>query len=85
VIAVLGYLAALLTTGAAVPQLIQTWRTHDVHGVSIAYWWTLSAGVTLWLIYGMYIGSGPLIAANGVSLLLDLTVLWLTFRYRVLP
>jgi uncharacterized protein with PQ loop repeat len=32
----------------------------------------------------MYIGSGPLIAANGVSLLLDLSVLWLTFRYRML-
>lgn len=82
-IAVLGYLAALLTTGAAVPQLVQTWRTHDVRGISIPYWWTLSAGVALWLIYGMYIGSGPLIAANAVSLLLDLTVLWLTFCYRV--
>jgi MtN3 and saliva related transmembrane protein len=84
VVAVLGYLAALLTTGAAVPQLVQTLRTRDCRGVSIPYWWTLSAGVALWLIYGMYIGSGPLIAANGVSLLLDLSVLWLTFRYRML-
>jgi MtN3 and saliva related transmembrane protein len=84
VIAVLGYLAALLTTGAALPQLVHTLRTRDVRGISIPYWWTLSAGVALWLVYGMYIGSGPLIAANGVSLVLDLTVLWLTFRHRVL-
>ncbi len=83
-IVVLGYLAAMLTTGAAIPQVVQTLRTRDVRGVSIPYWWTLSAGVALWLVYGLYIGSGPLIAANAVSLGLDLTVLWLTFRFRLL-
>ena len=77
-IVVLGYLAAMLTTGAAIPQVVQTLRTRDVRGVSIPYWWTLSAGVALWLVYG------PLIAANAVSLGLDLTVLWLTFRFRLL-
>ncbi len=82
-IVALGYLAAVLTSGAALPQVIHTLRSRDVRGISVPYWLTLSAGVALWLIYGLYIGSGPLIAANAVSLGLDLAVLWLTFRYRV--
>jgi MtN3 and saliva related transmembrane protein len=84
VIVVLGYLAALLTTGAAVPQVVQTWRSHEVRGISVPYWVILSSGVALWLVYGLSIGDGPLVAANAVSLALDLTVLWLTFRYRSL-
>lgn len=82
-ITLLGYLAACLTTGSAVPQLIRTLRTRNVSGISLSYWLTLAAGVALWLVYGIVIGSGPLIAANGVSLALDLTVLIFTVRYRL--
>jgi MtN3 and saliva related transmembrane protein len=83
VIAVIGYLAALLTSASALPQIIHTVRTRDVRGVSIPYWSTLSVGVALWLVYGFWVGSGPLIAANAVSLALDVAVLTLTLRYRL--
>jgi MtN3 and saliva related transmembrane protein len=77
-----GYIAAILTTVSAVPQLIHTFRTRDARGVSIPSWLTLSAGVALWLVYGIRCGSGPLIVGNAISLSLDLAVLTLALRIR---
>jgi len=77
----IGYLAALLTTISAGPQLAYILRTRDARGVSIPSWLTLSAGVTLWLVYGLRVGSGPLIVANAISVALDISivsaVLWI--------
>jgi MtN3 and saliva related transmembrane protein len=84
VIAVLGYVAAVFTTSSAIPQLVHTLRTREVAGVSIPSWATLSTGAALWLTYGIFIGSGPLIAANAVSLALDLAVLSAALRYRLM-
>ncbi len=81
-LAAIGYLAAALTASSALPQLVQTVRTRDVRGISLASWLTLAAGVALWLVYGAAIGSGPLIVANGVALALDLTIIVLAFRHR---
>ena len=40
-----------------------------------------SVGVFLWLLYGFYIGSKPVIASNGVTLLLSVSILILKLRY----
>jgi MtN3 and saliva related transmembrane protein len=39
-----------------------------------------SAGVALWLVYGLLIGAWPIILANVVTLGLTLTVLWHKLR-----
>jgi MtN3 and saliva related transmembrane protein len=77
-----GYIAAILTTVSAVPQLIHTLRTRDTRGISIPSWLTLSAGVALWLVYGIRCGSGPLILGNAISLSLDVAVLSLALSIR---
>jgi uncharacterized membrane protein len=41
-----------------------------------------SAGVVLWLAYGLLIGAWPIILANGVTLVLASTVLWHKLRER---
>ncbi len=82
-LAAIGYLAAALTASSALPQLLQTLRTRDVRGISIASWLTLATGVALWLVYGAAIGSGPLIVANAFALALDLAILVLAFRHRL--
>jgi MtN3 and saliva related transmembrane protein len=40
-----------------------------------------SFGVACWLVYGLGIGSGPVIAANAVTLALALAILTLKLRY----
>ena len=72
-----GYPAAFLTTIAFVPQAWQSWRTRDLSGISLPMYVLFTLGLALWLGYGLAIGSLPVIAANGVTLMLASVVLWL--------
>lgn len=71
----LGYPAAFLTTLAFVPQAWQSWRTRDLSGISLPMYLLFTAGVALWLCYGIAIGKLPLILANGITLALASVVL----------
>jgi MtN3 and saliva related transmembrane protein len=75
-----GYLAAVLTTVSFVPQVLRTLRTRDTRAISLGMYLLFSAGVALWLIYGLLIGAWPIILANVVTLGLTLTVLWHKLR-----
>lgn len=76
----IGYLAACLTTAAFVPQVWQVYRTRDTRAISQAMYLIFSLGVFFWLIYGWYLGSWPIVLANGVTLLLSLSILWMKFN-----
>ena len=73
----LGYPAAFFTTVAFVPQAWQSWRTRDLSGISLPMYTLFTLGVSLWLGYGLAIGSVPVVAANAVTLMLASVVLWL--------
>jgi MtN3 and saliva related transmembrane protein len=73
----LGYPAAFLTTIAFVPQAWKSWHTRDLSGISLPMYALFTLGVALWLGYGLVIGSLPVIAANGITLVLASVVLWL--------
>ena len=72
---ILGYMAAALTTGSFLPQAWLTLRTRDVSGISLAMYSAFTAGVALWLIYGVMLGKWPIVVANLVTLLLAGTIL----------
>jgi len=80
-VSALGALAALCTTGAYLPQLIRAWRTRSTRDVSLPMFLLLVTGIALWLVYGVLIGDGPLIAANGVSLCFTASILYLKLRH----
>jgi MtN3 and saliva related transmembrane protein len=71
----LGYLAAALTTVAFFPQVLKAFKTKSTKDMSLLMWLLLSVGVLCWLIYGIELGSGPIIVANGVTLVLASAVL----------
>ena len=77
----IGYGAALLTTAAFVPQTLKSWSTRDLSGISLAMYGLFTLGVGLWLVYGLFIGSWPVILANGITLALAGTVLFLKIRH----
>lgn len=66
----IGYTAATLTTAAFVPQAWLTYRSRDVRGVSLAMYSVFTAGIALWLAYGLMTRAWPIVAANAVTLLL---------------
>lgn len=77
----LGFVAAFCTTIAFVPQLVRVVRRRSAKDVSLPTFLLFSIGVFLWLIYGIDIGSRPVIASNGVTLVLSLSILILKLRY----
>jgi MtN3 and saliva related transmembrane protein len=66
----LGALAAALTTGSFLPQALLTLKTKDVSGISAGMYALFTAGVALWLVYGVMLGQWPIIVANAVTLVL---------------
>lgn len=73
----LGYCAAFLTTIAFLPQVIRSWKTRDLSGISLGMYSLFTSGVGLWLIYGLIIEKWPLILANAITFLLSLSILML--------
>ena len=71
----LGFAAAVLTTGSFVPQAWLTLRTRDVSGISLGMYSAFTAGVALWLVYGVMLGKWPIVLANAVTLVLATTIL----------
>jgi MtN3 and saliva related transmembrane protein len=78
----IGFLAATLTTLSFAPQLIKTWQTRSADDLSLGMLWAFVLGVFLWLVYGLAIGSTPLVAANAVTLTMAGAQLVMTLRFR---
>lgn len=77
---IIGYLAALLTTFSFLVQVIQSWRTRDLSGISVGMYSMFTLGVGLWLIYGIVIESWPLIVTNALTFLFALSILLMKLK-----
>ncbi|MDB5752299.1 MAG: hypothetical protein JWP65_2720 [Ramlibacter sp.] len=77
----LGYAAATLTTFSFVPQVWRTFHTRDVSGISLRMYSIFTAGVALWLAYGIVLEEMPMILANALSLVLACSVLVMRLRF----
>jgi MtN3 and saliva related transmembrane protein len=78
----LGFIAGALTTAAFVPQVVKSWRTRDLSGVSLRMYSLFTLGVALWLAYGIAVTSWPVIVCNAITLVLAGLVLALKLRHR---
>ena len=78
----IGFIAALLTTGAFVPQAWMTVRTRDTRSISLAMYIVFNIGIALWLAYGVLIDSRPMIWANVITLALAMTILTVKWQNR---
>jgi MtN3 and saliva related transmembrane protein len=76
-IEVVGTLAAVLTTTAFFPQAIKIIRTRETGGLSLSMYLMLVSGVAMWLVYGLLIGSRPLIVANVIVIVPQAAILTL--------
>ncbi|MFZ2753919.1 MAG: SemiSWEET transporter [Lysobacteraceae bacterium] len=76
-----GYLAAVMTTLAFVPQAIKTIRTRDTRSISLGMYVVFTAGIAMWLVYGIALDSMPMILANIVTFLLSATILGLKLKH----
>jgi MtN3 and saliva related transmembrane protein len=77
----IGFVAAFCTTVAFVPQLVRVLKLRSAREISLGTFLLFSTGVFLWLLYGIYSGSKPVIASNAATLGLSLSILYLKVRY----
>lgn len=77
----IGGMAAALTTTAFIPQAWQVWRTRHTKDLSLGMYLIFTCGVVMWLVYGVMLGSWPIIIANGLTSLLAGAVLVMKLRF----
>ena len=82
VVEIVGYISAVLTSAAYMPQAIKTIRSKKMEDISLNMYMLMFAGVSGWLIYGIFLGSLPMLLANSVSLSLIFIILVLKIRYK---
>lgn len=77
-----GYIAAVLTTLAFVPQALKTIRSRDTRGLSLGMYVVFTIGVGFWLAYGISLESWPMILSNIVTFGLSATILAMKLKYK---
>jgi len=77
----MGSIAATLTTTSFIPQVWQVWRTRHTKDISLGMYAIFTSGVAMWLLYGISLGSWPIIIANSITVCLAGAVLLMKLRF----
>ncbi|MFH1888550.1 MAG: SemiSWEET transporter [Candidatus Omnitrophota bacterium] len=79
---IIGLAAATLTMFSFIPQIVKVSKNKSARDVSLVTLLQLSLGVSLWIIYGVYLKDTIIIGANTITLLSLIVLLYLYFNYR---
>lgn len=79
----IGLIAAFLTTLSFVPQAVHIVRTGQTEGISLIMYAMFTAGIAVWLAYGILLGSLPIILSNVITLGLALIILTLKAKAMI--
>jgi len=77
----IGAAGATLTMLCWLPQAFKVIREKETRALSLPATRAFTAGVLLWLIYGIAIDDWPLIGSNGATLALMLPILAMKLRH----
>lgn len=73
--------AALCSMTSFIPQITKIWRERDASSVSLRMYMVTVTGFSLWIGYGVMIGSWPVIGSNAICLALSGAILALKWRF----
>jgi MtN3 and saliva related transmembrane protein len=76
----IGFIAAICTTFAFLPQVIKVWKTKQTKDLSLRMYTIMFIGICLWFVYGLRINSLSIILANIVTGVLVFTILVYIFK-----
>lgn len=80
-VAVIGYVAGAFTTVAFLPQLMRALRTKSTADLSPPMLAMMFSGVSLWSIYGFFIGSLPIVVPNAIMAAMIAVLMVLRLKY----
>jgi MtN3 and saliva related transmembrane protein len=73
--------AALCSMTSFAPQIAKIWRERDASSVSLRMYIVTVTGFSLWIAYGVLIGSWPVVGSNIVCLVMSGAILALKWRF----
>jgi len=76
-----GVAAALCSMTSFGPQIVKIWRERDASSVSLRMYVVTVTGFSLWIAYGVLIGSWPVAGSNVVCLVMSGAILALKWRF----
>jgi MtN3 and saliva related transmembrane protein len=79
---IVGFIAAILTTSAFVPQVYKTWKTKAVEGISLTMFLAMFTGVVLWTFYGFYKNSLSMVIANTITAVFIFVLIVLKIKHK---
>jgi MtN3 and saliva related transmembrane protein len=63
----LGFIAGALATSSTIPQLVRIFKLKSAYEISMAFTILLLSGISLWLVYGIYLSLTPVIIWNAIG------------------
>ncbi len=78
---IIGMSAGLCSMASFTPQIVKTWRERDARSISLRMYVVTVTGFSLWVAYGLMIGSLPVITTNVVCLTLSGLILAMKWRF----
>lgn len=78
----LGLFAGACITISVIPQIIKIWKIKKVKQISLLNYSILTFGIALWIVYGVLKKDWPIIVSNGISFLLNLTMVYFIIYYE---
>ena len=78
----IGFVAAILTTIAFLPQAIKVIKTKQTKDIALGMYVILLIGIGLWLIYGILIQRWPIIISNAITFILASVILVYKLIYK---
>ena len=82
---ILGLAASVFTTSSQIPQVIRTYKTRDVSGISLSTYVIITIGLLLWLTYGIIKNDLPLIVANSTMVILTIAIAIMKIAFEKKP
>ncbi len=79
---IIGLVAGICTSSALLPQLFTTIKKKKANDVSLFMFIVMFAGNALWTYYGFAKQEFPIILTNIFSLILNIVMLCLKFKYK---
>ena len=78
----IGYLGGIFSSVSFLPQVLRIWKTKSANDLSMATLLLLATNVSLWLTYGISIGSTPLWLTNAIVLVMVLTMIGFKVKFK---
>ncbi|WP_298716722.1 SemiSWEET family sugar transporter [Chitinophaga sp.] len=82
---VIGIGASIGTGVSLLPQLVKLVKEKRAEDLSLVMMAVLLTGLALWIVYGILKNDAIIIVSNGVSLILNISIIFLSIYYRSRP